>query len=165
MKKILISACLLGENVRYDAANNNLLSHPVLKDWFEAGRFVGICPEVAGGLPTPRAPAEIQSQFPILITTDKGEDVTPEFLLGAELALEKAQQQQVCCALMKAKSPSCGNNQVYDGSFSGELIPGSGTAAAELIQSGLPVFNENQLEELIQFIDQQEHPEPAPLHA
>lgn len=157
MKKILISACLLGEKVRYDGKSQSLLNHPTLAKWHQEGRFSGICPEVSGGLPIPRKPAEIQTQFPILITTDQGEDVTPEFLLGAEHALEMAHQQNVCCALMKAKSPSCGNTEIYDGSFSNTLTSGSGTAAAELIRAGIPVFNENQLEELIEFINQQDH--------
>ena len=159
MKKILISACMYGQRVRYDGNHNSVMEHPAISRWHEEGRLVPICPEVAGGLPTPRAPAETQSQFPILITTDDGEDVTPQFLQGAEIALETAQQQDVCCALMKARSPSCGNDQIYNGNFDGTLMPGSGAAAAELIRSGIPVFNENQIEQLIQFMDDQEHPE------
>jgi len=160
MKKILISACMLGQNVRYDGSHNNIMGqHPALHRWHQEGRLIPICPEAAGGLPTPRPPAEMQSHFPILVTTCDGTDVTPEFLLGAELALEQAQQHDVCCALMKARSPSCGNDQVYGGSFDGTLVPGSGAAAAELIRAGIPVFNENQLEQLVLFVEELEHPE------
>lgn len=159
MKKILISACMHGARVRYDGRHNSIMEHPAVARWQAEGRLVPICPEVAGGLPTPRPPAEAQSHFPILITTAEGEDVTPQFLLGAEIALETAQEHEVCCALMKARSPSCGNNQVYNGSFDGTLVPGSGAAAAELIRAGIPVFNENQLDQLINFVDELEHPE------
>ena len=143
---------MLGERVRYDG-QHNLIDHPILKHWHNQGRLIPICPEVAGGLTTPRAPAEIQSKYPILITTDKGEDVTPAFLDGAEKALELAQSEHVCCALMKAKSPSCGNQRIHDGSFTGQLVDGAGAAAAELMRNGIPVFNEQQLDELFEFIE------------
>lgn len=152
MKKILISACMLGEHVRYDGGHS-LIDHPILKHWHAQGRLISICPEIAGGLSTPRAAAETQSKHPILITTASGEDVTPQFLEGAEKTLELAQSEHVCCALMKAKSPSCGNQRIYDGSFSGQLIEGSGVAAAELMRNGIPVFNENQLDELFAFVE------------
>jgi len=156
MKKILISACMFGQPVRYDGNHNSVMEHPTLALWQEEGRLVPICPEISGGLKTPRPAAEAQSRFPILITTCEGEDVTPEFLLGAEMALECAQEHDVCCALMKARSPSCGNDQIYDGNFDGTLIPGSGAAAAELIQAGIPVFNENQLDALFAFVSDQD---------
>ncbi|WP_027856431.1 DUF523 domain-containing protein [Marinobacterium jannaschii] len=152
MDKILVSACLMGEKVRYDG-NHNALNHPLLQRWQDQGRLIRICPESAGGLPTPRPPAEAQSQFPIHITSRQGDDLTPEFLQGAELTLELAKANQVCCALMKAKSPSCGNNEIYDGNFSGTLTKGSGVAAAELIRSGIPVFNETQIDQLIEFVN------------
>lgn len=143
---------MLGENVRYDGGHH-LINHPILKKWNEEGRFVPICPEVAGGLGTPRKPAETQCKFPILITTQDGIDVTPQFLTGAEKTLETAKREQVCCALMKAKSPSCGNQRIYDGSFTSTLTDGSGVAAAELIREGIPVFNEKQLNELFAFVE------------
>lgn len=143
----------MGDQVRYDG-RHNLLDHPKVKQWFSEGRVVKICPESAGGLPTPRPPAETQSKFPIMITDRTGQDVTPEFLMGAEQTLDLARRESVCCALMKARSPSCGNVQIYDGSFSGELVEGSGVAASELMRNGIPVFNENQLDEMIDFIDQ-----------
>lgn len=158
MRKILISACLLGEKVRYDG-RDNLLNHPMIKRWQAEGRLVPVCPESQGGLPTPRPPAETQSRFPILVTTRDGEDVTPQFLRGAEKTLELARQHNCCCALMKARSPSCGNREIYDGSFSGQLINAPGIAAEELIRNGIPVFNEHQMDELIRFLEQ--YPEAA----
>jgi uncharacterized protein YbbK (DUF523 family) len=152
MSNILISACLLGARVRYDG-RDNLLDHPVIQRWQRQGRLVAACPETLGGLPTPRPAAETQSRFPILITTRDGDDVTPEFLSGAEKTLELARQHDCCCALMKARSPSCGNQEIYDGSFSGTLITAPGVAADELIRHGLPVFNEHQLDALIQFVE------------
>lgn len=158
MRKILISACLLGEKVRYDG-RDNLLNHPMIKRWQAEGRLVPVCPESQGGLPTPRPPAETQSRFPILVTTRDGEDVTPQFLRGAEKTLELARQHNCCCALMKARSPSCGNREIYDGSFSSQLINAPGIAAEELIRNGIPVFNEHQMDELIRFLEQ--YPEAA----
>lgn len=151
MHKILISACLLGEKVRYDGGGKRLL-HPVIERWREEGRLVPFCPEVSGGLPTPRPPAEIHQRFPILVRSRDGDDVTPAFLDGAERTVEVARREGCCCALMKSKSPSCSNSRVYDGSFSGTLIEGAGLAAAELMRHGLPVFDETQLEALIDFI-------------
>lgn len=153
MGKILVSACLMGDSVRYDGGHS-LIDHPMIQRWNDEGRLVKICPECSGGLPTPRPPAETQSKFPILITDRTGEDVTPAFLLGAEKTLERAKKEKVCCALMKANSPSCGNTQIYDGSFSGQLTEGSGAAASELLRNGIPVFNEHQLEDLFQFVSE-----------
>jgi uncharacterized protein YbbK (DUF523 family) len=152
MTKVLISSCLLGFNVRYDG-RNSLVEHPLIQKLKQEERLIPFCPEVAGGLPTPRAPAEIVSRHPILIQTDCGQDVTPEFLHGAELALEKAKSVGACCALLKSRSPSCGNRESYDGTFSGTLIPESGVAAAELQRSGIPVFSELELEQLEEFLD------------
>lgn len=155
MKKILISACMLGDKVRYDGGHH-LIDNPILKRWQQEGRLVPICPEIAGGLHTPRPPAETQCKFPILITTRDGEDVTPEYLSGAEKTLEIAKRENVCCALMKAKSPSCGNQRIFDGNFTGTLVEGAGVAAAELIRNGIPVFNEKQLADLFAFIEDSE---------
>lgn len=145
--KVLVSACLLGEPVRYDGRDNRF-DHPLLNKLRREKRLVSICPEVAGGLSTPRPYASIENRFPIHIITSDREDVTAEFLAGAEAAAELAKQQGCVAALMKANSPSCGNNQVLGGSFSGKLVPGAGVAAQELIHAGIPVFNEEQLPEL-----------------
>ncbi|WP_165857048.1 DUF523 domain-containing protein [Marinobacter sp. JSM 1782161] len=151
-RRVLISACLLGENVRYDGGNL-LTEHPVIRRWHEEGRVVQVCPEVAGGLPTPRPPAEarggdgrdVLAGRARIIARD-GEDVTDAFVEGASLALRTAEQQHCVLAVLAARSPSCGNREVYDGSFSGRLMPGMGTAAARLEAAGIAVFNQNELE-------------------
>jgi uncharacterized protein YbbK (DUF523 family) len=152
MPKVLVSSCLLGFNVRYDG-RNSLVEHPLIQQLKNEERLIPFCPEVAGGLSTPRPPAEIVSRHPILIHTDRGDDVTPEFLHGAELALEKAKSVGACCALLKSRSPSCGNRESYDGSFTGKLVPESGVAAAELQRNGIPVFNEHELEQMEEFLE------------
>ncbi|MBS99486.1 MAG: hypothetical protein CMI01_12515 [Oceanospirillaceae bacterium] len=152
MAKILVSACLLGARVRYDG-QHNLLDHPVLAQWKREDRLVMACPEVLGGLPTPRPAAEVQSRFPILVTTDEGQDLTPQYLAGAELTADIARDHGCICALMKANSPSCGNHATYDGSFTGEKVNHPGVAANELIRGGIPVFNEHEIDRLIEFVE------------
>lgn len=151
--KILVSACLLGEAVRYDG-RNNLVNHPVLQTLIDSDRVVSACPEVLGGLPTPRPYAEIVQRFPIKIIATDQSDVTDEFLTGAELTLELAQKRGCIAALMKSGSPSCGNHSVQGRSFSGKLSSGAGIAAQELIHKGIPVFNETQIEELEAYLMQ-----------
>lgn len=149
--KILISACLLGNKVRYDG-RDNLIDSEFLQRLKEQGRLIPICPEIEGGLPTPRAPAEIQEKFPLLITDRIGQDVTPQFLAGAEHTLEVALREGCCCALLKARSPSCGNLEIYDGKFEGTLTAGAGATAAELMRHGIPVYNEHQLDQFQEFV-------------
>lgn len=140
--KILVSACLMGEKVRYDG-NDNLLQHPLMQRWQQEQRLLMICPEVAGGLSVPRAPAE---QIGTRIITCDGADVTAAFQRGAWRAQQLAQQQGVVMAILKARSPSCGVGQIYDGSFSRRLIAGDGVTAAALRQLGITVFSELQLD-------------------
>ena len=152
MIKILISSCLLGERVRYhggDAA----LADPILERWRREGRLVPFCPEVAGGLGVPRPPAEIQGAGGIAVlrgsarvVTSAGADVTDAFLAGARGALEAASRSGARVAVLKNGSPSCGTTQIYDGSFSGRRVAGSGAAAALLSQSDVRVFGEHELE-------------------
>jgi len=159
--KILISACLLGEKVRYDG-RDNLIDNQHITQWHKEGRLIPVCPEMAGGLPTPRSPAEIQTKFPLCITSITGEDVTPQFLAGAERTLELAKKEGCCCALLKSRSPSCGNLEVYDGNFNDTIKAGSGATADELMRNGLPVYNERQMDQLIEFIDlQSDYPQQA----
>lgn len=153
MEKILVSACLLGQRVRYDGGGFDPLQQ--LLAWQAQGRLVVVCPEVAGGLPTPRAPAEIPGGQGALVLkgerpvrTDQGEDVTEAFVRGAEQAVALVRQHGVRYALLKARSPSCGNVENYDGSFSGVRVSGEGVTAAALRQVGVRVFNEEQLAEL-----------------
>jgi len=152
MIKILISACLLGERVRYhggDAA----LSDRVLDRWRREGRLVPFCPEVAGGLSVPRPPAEIRGagggavlEGTARVVTSEGADVTEAFLAGARAALDAALRQGARVAILKDGSPSCATAQVYDGTFTGRRRPGSGVTAALLAKKQVRVFNEHELE-------------------
>lgn len=152
MIKILISACLLGERVRYhggDAA----LSSPILERWRCEGRLVPFCPEVAGGLPVPRPAAEIQGtgghavlEGTARVITSAGADVTDAFLAGARAALEAALRSGARVAVLKDGSPSCGSTEIYDGTFSGRRRAGLGATAALLAESQVRVFNESELE-------------------
>jgi uncharacterized protein YbbK (DUF523 family) len=153
MQKILVSRCLLGQRVRYDAGAHGPFA--LLERWQQEGRVVPLCPEVAGGLPIPRAPAEIpggqgaqvlDGLLPVL--TVSGEDVTVAFVSGAEQALALVAQHGIRVALLKARSPSCGNREAYDGSFSGVKVAGEGVTAAALRRAGVQVFAEDQLDQL-----------------
>ncbi len=143
-KKVLISSCLLGENVKYDGGNNSITDDNFIQKLKNLSLIVSACPEVEGGLPTPRVPVEIINNRAI---NRDGEDKTKEFVLGAELALKKALKNGVKMAIMKFRSPSCGSGQIYDGTFTRELICGDGMAAALLKQNNIRVFTEFELKE------------------
>lgn len=152
MEKILVSRCLLGHRVRYDGGAHGPFD--LLAVWQAQGRVVPLCPEVAGGLPTPRPPAEIpggqggavlDGRLPVV--TDSGEDVTLAFIAGADAALELIARHGIRLAVLKARSPSCGNVENYDGSFSGTRVAGEGVTAAALKRAGVAVFNETELQE------------------
>lgn len=150
MEKILVSRCLLGHRVRYDGGAHGPFD--LLGVWQSQGRIVPLCPEVAGGLSTPRPPAEIpggqggavlDGRLPVV--TVGGEDVTAAFVAGAEAALELIARHGIRLAVLKARSPSCGNLENYDGSFSGTRVAGEGVTAAALKRAGVAVFNETEL--------------------
>lgn len=150
MQKILVSRCLLGHHVRYDGGAHGPFG--VLQRWQAEGRIVPLCPEMAGGLPTPRPPAEIPGgqgaevlDGGVQVLTLDGEDVTRAFVDGAEQALALVQRYGIRLALLKARSPSCGNLENYDGTFSGRKVEGEGVTAALLRRAGVQVFNEEQL--------------------
>lgn len=147
MYKILISACLLGENVRYNGITKKL-DHQILKQWQAENRLVAICPEVVGGLSTPRAPAEYNKQLDKVITTT-GVDVTNAFQLGAKTALTLCQKHHIEFALLKESSPSCGSNNVYDGSFSQQKIAGAGLTTQLLKKYNINVYSEDNIAQLI----------------
>jgi len=144
--KILISACLMGDNVRYDG-NNKLLEHPILHQWKKNNCLLSICPEVTGGLPIPRAPAEIQSSNDdhILITTITGKDVTAAFKSGAEKTLHFCLDNNIRIAILTDGSPSCGSETIYDGKFQSNKIAGEGVTTLLLRKNKIQVFNENQI--------------------
>lgn len=151
MEKILVSRCLLGHAVRYDGGAHGPIE--LLRRWQAEGRLVALCPEVAGGLPTPRPPAEIPGgqgaavlDGTLTVRTVEGGDVSAAFLAGAQAALELVRTHGIRLAVLKARSPSCGNRENYDGSFSGRRVAGEGVTAAALRRAGVQVFSEEELE-------------------
>ncbi len=149
----LVSACLLGVACRYDGQS---YPAPELTDLATRGEVVAICPEVAGGLPTPRLPAEIEGAsagldgYAVLdgrtrVMRNDGFDVTAEFMQGAEAALALARQLGVRRAILKSDSPSCGAGRIHEGKFSGKLVPGDGVTTALLRRNGIEVINEIDL--------------------
>jgi uncharacterized protein YbbK (DUF523 family) len=147
--KILISACFLGQKVRYNGKVKTLLN-PLLSQWQAEKRLVGICPEIVGGLTVPRAPAEIQGQN--VITCD-GDDVTKQFISGAKQALALCQQHNIRFALLKESSPSCGSSTIYDGTFSEIKIKGQGVCSQLLREHGIQVFSEDTINNLLNLLD------------
>lgn len=151
MQKILVSACLLGEKVRYDGGDCS--QQGLLARWQQQGRVVAFCPEVAGGLPVPREPAEIRGGDAeavlagrAMIATRQGVDVTDAFLAGAERALAECGRHRIRMAVLKEGSPSCGVSCVNDGSFAGNKVAGQGLTARLLERHGIRVFSESQME-------------------
>jgi len=143
-QKILISACLLGHDVKYDGKNNSILENPFIKKLLSLDMVISFCPEVEGGLPIPRLKSEIINNKVINI---EKKDVTKEFLLGAEKTLEIVQKNDIKIAIMKSKSPSCGRDFIYDGRFTKSLIQGDGVTVRALKEIGVKVFMEDELEE------------------
>ena len=145
MENVLISACLLGFECKY-CGGSNKLTEQQLAALGERFRLIPVCPETAGGLPTPRDPSE---RLGDKVVSNQGRDVTTQYQKGAETALWLARRYDCKAALLKENSPSCGSGQIYDGSFTGKLIPGDGVAAEELKKEGLIVFGESDTELLI----------------
>ena len=137
--KIAVSACLLGENCKYNGGNN--YSEKVAA-FLEGHEVVGVCPEVLGGLPTPRKPSEIVNG---VVRHQDGTSVDAEFRKGAELALQIVLEQEVELVILQSRSPSCGPNIIYDGSFSKKLIPGDGIFVELLKKHGIRVVDAAEL--------------------
>jgi uncharacterized protein YbbK (DUF523 family) len=155
MQKILVSRCLLGHRVRYDGGASGPFDQ--LQQWIDEGRVIPLCPEVAGGLPTPRAAAEIPGgqggevlDGHASVITTEGADVSAQFLSGAYQALELVQKHGIRIAVLKANSPSCGNVLTYDGTFRGVKVSGEGVTAALLKRHGVQIFSELELAEATQ---------------
>ena len=144
---ILVSACLLGCACRYDGASK---PHPLAQRLAERGLAVPVCPEQLGGLPTPRAPSEQRNGQ---VISAAGADVTAQYRRGAEEALRLARLYGCTAAVLKERSPSCGSGQIYDGSFTGTLMAGWGTAAALLRDNGIRVVGESGLTDLLRALD------------
>lgn len=144
MIKILVSACLIGSPVRYDGGDKKS-DHDVMRRWIDEGRLVSVCPEMLGGLGTPRPPAERGADG--RVRTPAGTDVTAAFEQGARLSANEAALHGVRVAVLKENSPSCGSSFVYDGTFSRTRLPGEGVTTALLRSRGIAVFSEEQLDE------------------
>lgn len=143
MEKIIVSACLLGASTRYDGDSKKGISDEALKKLNEKYHLIPVCPEIYGGLPTPRFPSEIVGDRVVM---KDGTDVTENFLRGAYETLKLCRALGVSKAILKAKSPSCSKKRIYDGSFTGRLISGEGIAARLLSENGIEVFDENEIE-------------------
>lgn len=151
MQRILVSACLLGEAVRYDGGHHRLKESPWMR-WQQEGRLVPLCPEVSGGLAVPRVAAEVTQgdSHAVLnkqgaVRTSAGMDVTAHFRKGAAAALALCRRYHIQMAILKEGSPSCGVELLHDGRFLGIKTAGSGVTSQCLRNHGIALFNERQL--------------------
>ena len=141
--KIMVSACLLGDNCKYNGGNNR---SPELLHLLSGHEVVPVCPEVLGGLPTPRAPAEIVNG---VVINREGVSVDDAFRRGAKKAIEMARQEKPDLIILQSRSPSCGVKEIYDGTFSGKLVPGHGIFAEMALQAGFRVIDAEDAPEII----------------
>ena len=160
MEKILISSCLLGKRVRYDASAKSV-SDKIFEQWKTDERIVPICPEVDSGMSIPRAPAEISCgsgrdvlEGSAFVLDKTGQDVTDYFMTGASLALVLCEQYDIKIAVLTESSPSCGSTTIYDGRFEGTRIAGAGVTAALLEGKGIRVFNQFSISAADQVLQQ-----------
>ena len=138
MENLLISACLLGVQCRYDGGSKPVMPTVAL---MEQSHLIPICPEQLGGLPTPREPSERRADA---VVTKSGADVTAQFRRGAEQALHLARLYGCKAAVLKERSPSCGSGEIYDGTFTGALTAGDGVTAELLKSNGITVYGEGE---------------------
>lgn len=137
--KILVSACLLGENCKYNGNNNY---NKNLAEFVKGHEVIAVCPEVLGGLSVPRKPAEIVNG---VVMTKEHVSVDEEFRKGAAVAFKMAVDNHIDLAILQSRSPSCGVNQIYDGNFGGRLIEGQGVFAQMLKQAGIKIIDVEDL--------------------
>lgn len=155
MSRLLVSACLMGQMVRYDGRAKTLI-HKSLARWSADGRVVPFCPELAGGLSVPRQPAEIEPGFDgndvlagrAKVVDSEGADVTEAFVIGARLAIDLARDRDCTHALLTEASPSCGSSQLYSGHHDDTRRDGFGVTTAALRSEGIDVFAPSQIESL-----------------
>ena len=137
--KIIVSACLLGRNCKYNGGNNY---DPRVAQFLEGKEIIPVCPEVLAGLGVPRTPIEIVNG----VLRDREGDSVDDALRGAvKQILEQVKDEQIQCAVLKSRSPTCGAHQVYDGTFSGTLVDGAGVLAQALMDAGYPVLDNEEL--------------------
>jgi uncharacterized protein YbbK (DUF523 family) len=153
LTKLLISGCLFGDDVRYDGKNSSLHQNSLFNQIKQKVQLVPFCPEVEGGLSTPRIPSEIQSINPYIIKNKNGEDTTKYFIDGAKKTLDLCIKNGIKIALLKSKSPSCSNDTTYDGKFNKNLLKQNGVTASLLLRNNILVFNENELEKLLIYLN------------
>ncbi len=162
MENILVSACLLGVHCRYDGKCQDIPEFSMkLPKFMEKYNLIPVCPEIMGGLSTPRTPSEIVrgncaecgsgegEEAPDKVVSKEGTDVTKQFERGGCEAVHLASLYDCRYAVLKARSPSCGSGQIYDGTFSKTLTKGDGIAAGMLKKQGVRIFNENNFDELL----------------
>ena len=149
MEKILISACLVGDNTRYDGGNN--LS-PNIERLIAHYDLVPFCPEVEGGLPVPRVPAERKGNY---VRTETGKDVTRSYLRGAEKAVQLCAFLGIKIAILKENSPACGVHQIHSGRFDGKKVPGQGVTAEALAKKGIRILSEEELPSFLEKLESQ----------
>lgn len=147
MAKIIVSGCLFGYDCRYKGDNCKCDELLALADKHV---LIPLCPEQLGGLKTPRDPSEIVGGK---VLSSQGKDVTYEYKKGAEIALYIAKVNNADAVVLKANSPSCGKGIIYDGTFSGNKIEGNGIAADLFLKAGFPVFTENEIDDLTEFLN------------
>ena len=140
--KIMVSACLAGENCKYNGGNNR---NEKIMQLMEENEVIKVCPEQMGGLPTPRVPSEIRNG---VVTARDGRIVDEEFRSGAAKCLEIAMREQPDLIILQSRSPSCGVKQRYDGTFTGRLIDGAGVTAQLLMEHGFRCLNMEDLAEV-----------------
>lgn len=163
MEKILVSACLVGEPVRYDG-RDKLCSDGIFLRWVREGRVVPFCPEIAGGLPVPRLPSEVAGGAggaavlagAAQVVDNQGRDVSSHFVAGARASLAAARAKGIRVAVLKEGSPSCGSGWSYDGTFSSARVPLPGVTTALLQRESIRVFSEAQLVEAQAYLDELE---------
>ena len=135
MTKILVSGCLLGENCKYNGGNNY---NPRVVEFLKDKEVISICPEMMAGMGCPRNPIEIVDG---VLTDCHGKNVDSLIRKSVMEIMERIRDEEIQCAVLQSRSPTCGVNQVYDGTFSGKLIPGSGIFAKGLMDAGYSVID------------------------
>ena len=135
MTKVLVSGCLLGENCKYNGGNNY---NPRVVEFLKDKEVISICPEIMAGMGCPRNPIEIVDG---VLTDCHGKNVDSLIRKSVMEIMERIRDEEIQCAVLQSRSPTCGVNQVYDGTFSGKLIPGSGIFAKSLIDAGYLVID------------------------
>ena len=141
--KVAVSACLVGKNTKYNGKNN--YNEAVMKYLLDK-EYVTICPEVIGGLPTPRVPSERKDNK---VINKMGEDVTINFFDGAQKEIEKLLKENINIIIVKEKSPSCGYKQIYDGTFTKTLTEGNGVFVDFALQNGFIIYTEKDIEKMV----------------